>query len=198
VITIPKDAAPGGAYGAVIFSNAPSKLGGSVKSGAQTTLVSRLASILLIRVEGDVNESGHLADFRLAGPHHFFYQGGPLTFEILFQNDGNVHLTPYGSVKITNIFGQLVAELPVDAYFALPNSLRTRKIDWNKSGLLGHYTAHLTLNNSYGEGGQAVDEATLGFWVIPWKMISLVFAVVVLLIGLVYFVRSRFEFRRKE
>src|SRR5581483_686132 len=119
-VDLPKDAAPGGFYGAVIVSNAPSKLnaGSSTAAAQAATIISRIGSLLFVRVLGPVNQSGRLSDFRIkeAGP---IYQNGNLTFQVYFNNDGNIHLVPYGYITVKNMWGATIDQLPIDAYFAL-------------------------------------------------------------------------------
>jgi hypothetical protein len=190
-ISIPMDAEPGGIYGAAIIQSDPRAIDG----GGQAKVISRLGSLFLVRIEGDIKEEGDVEDFRITTPHRFFHEKGPITFEVLFRNSGSVHLVPYGVIEIKNTLGTVVAELPVDAYFALPDSLRFREIEWNKETLLGRYTATLTLQPGYGEESIVREVA---FWVMPWKVLLGGFVGVFVLVYLFYFIATRFEFKRKE
>lgn len=196
-ITVPKDASPGGYYSSVVISNQPDREAienATDVAAARNISISRLGVLFFIRVNGDVKEDGVLEDFNLSGGG-WFRQYGPVSFDILFKNSGSVHLVPYGMVTIKNIFGQKVASLPVDAYFSLPNSLRYRVINWNKSYLLGRYKAEVELNRGY---GNTVDTKELAFWVVPWKIIIGFFAGLFVLIALLYYIITRFEFKRKR
>lgn len=190
-VAVPEEAEPGGRFGAVIISNAPDE---SEEGTARVT--TRLASLFLVRVEGDVTEEGQLADYRIAGPSSvFFDDSGPSEFEVLFENTGNVHLTPYGQITIENMFGQAVKTLPIDAYFALPESTRYRAIENDDSGFrIGRYTANLQLNRSYGDN---VDRATVSYWVIPWRVLLIALVVIFLISALVRWFKNTFELRRK-
>lgn len=190
-ITAPEDALPGGYYSSVIVSGLPSSDSSGGNSGAK--IISRVAVLFFIRVNGPVNQQGQLDDFRIEGGKTFM-QKGPVQFEILFKNEGTVHLVPYGMVRIKNMFGKEVGKLPVDAYFSLPESLRYRQVAWGQEKLLGRYTAELTLNRGY-EGRE--DSAKIAFWVIPWTYIGTVLAAIFFLTLLGKFVTSRFEFKRK-
>lgn len=192
-IDLPKTAAPGGFYAAVIVSNAPSKIASSTGQASAIT-ISRIASLFFVKVNGPVNQSGQLTDFKIkeSGP---IYQNGNLTFEIYFKNDGTVHLVPYGTIDIKNMWGQIVSTIPVDAYFSLPQSLRYREVAWSDPAALGHYTATLHLNRGY---GSTTDERTIGFWVIPYKIILITLLIIIILVGLIYFFVRNFEFKRKK
>lgn len=187
-ITIPMDAEPGGHYGSVLISSDPFEVGG------QARVVSRIGSIFLIRVTGDAKEGGALEDFRILEPKKI-YSKGPFTFEMLFRNTGSVHLTPFGSIEITNTLGEVVGDLPVDAYFALPGSLRYRDVTWNRTRLFGKYTARLEMRA--GSTNELYEEE-LTFWVLPSKMMLMVFGGVFIVVYLIHFVRTRFEFKRKS
>lgn len=191
-VTAPEDAEPGGRYGAVIISNAPDE--GESGTARVTT---RLASLFLVRIEGDVEESGQLTDFRMAGPSSVFLDSsGPEQFEILFENTGNVHLTPYGQITVQNMFGQTVKTLPIDAYFALPDSTRYRAIDNSDDGFrIGRYTANLQLNRSYGNN---VDYQSVSYWVIPWKILLVALLVIFLISAIVRWFKNTFELKRKN
>lgn len=191
-VRVPVTAEPGGLYGAVIISNEPQI---EQVGGASTRVISRLASLFLVRVEGDVTEEGSLEDFRLLGPSSV-RTDGPFEFEILYENTGNVHLIPYGQIEITNLFGQTVGLLPIDAYFALPDALRYRQVSWTPGFLLGYYKANLKLYKGYGPETNT-ELASLGFWVIPWRVIAGALIVVLLIVGLVRWLKRTFEFRRK-
>lgn len=195
-ITIPIDAPPGEYDSAVLISNepAPAETGNTSVAKGATRIISRLGTLIFIRVNGQAKESGNLDDLRIKGPSKLFYDHGPFTFQILFNNNGNVHLVPYGTVTIKNMIGQVVDQLPVDAYFSLPDSIRYREIFWDRSVLLGRYTATVHLERGY---GGLSDDKTIAFWVLPWKILVGIFAgIFILLLIVVIFVRT-FEISRK-
>ncbi len=192
-IQVPVDAQPGGFYSSVIVSSSPSESDAGSQAGAK--IISRVGVLMFIRVNGPVEQLGALEDFRIGNGEGSLMQEGPVPFEILFKNSGSVHLVPYGEVKITNLLGKQVAKIPVDAYFSLPKSTRYRQVAWDQQRLFGRYVAELTLNVGY-EGKQDVKKIV--FWVIPWIYIAIVVGFLLVLSFLFYFIKSRFEFRRKE
>ena len=129
------------------------------------------------------------------GPKQSFYQNRPKGFEIAFNNTGNVHLVPHGKIIIRNIIGKDVGEIPVDAYFSLPNSIRYREVLWSEGSGLGRYTANLSLFPGY--GNQNI-EKSISFWIIPWKILLIVLAALIALIALIYYVSTHFEFKKKQ
>ncbi|MES2985510.1 MAG: hypothetical protein V4686_00085 [Patescibacteria group bacterium] len=192
-VNIPVTAEPRGYYGAIVVSNQPEiddQVSGNSGAEGKTRLISRIGSLLLVRVNGLGEESGKLEDLKLLGPSKLFYEKKPAGFEILFRNDGNVHLVPSGKISITNIIGKKVAELPVDAYFALPDSLRYREIQWQEGFGFGRYKANLSLYRGY---GNQFDEDSVVFWVLPWKLLLAIFVI----ICFIYYISRKFEFKRK-
>lgn len=189
VVSVPKDASPGGLYGSVLISSVPP----SVAGGAVT--VSRLGALFFVRVNGAVQEEGKLMNFDLKGAKKFFYQKGPFIFEFLYRNKGSVHLAPYGIIRVSNIFGQVVDEFPIEPYFAMPDSVRYREITWNKGTLLGRYKAEILLNRGY---GNIVDTAEVSFVVLPYKIIIGSFVAVFVFLLLLRFIGSRFEIKLKK
>lgn len=196
-ITTPSDIEPGGHYGAIIVSN--ESLGSFDGNGNEvqgsTRLTSRIGSLVLMRINGDVDESGFLESFKITGPSKLFRQKMPTSFEIVFNNDGTVHLVPYGTVNVRNIFGSQIAQIPVDAYFALPDSKRYQEVMWpGKSFAFGLYTAELELYRGY---GNQLDTQQIKFFVLPLIVVLPVLGGVLLLFAILYFISRRFEIKRK-
>lgn len=179
-IEIPKDSESGGLYASVLVSTVPSEEEVEKNKG-QTKLISRLGTLFFVRVSGDVYESGFLQDFKVSDVSKRFYEKGPIPFEIMFKNEGNIHVMPSGKIEITNLLGKKVAELEVDSYFSMPNSVRKRVISWDRENLFGFYTARLTLDKNYQVKPNESEEKSVSFWVIPWK------AILVVIVGLCAF-----------
>lgn len=196
-VTIPVDAEPRGYYGALIVSNEPEIIeeGQASQAEGKARLVSRIGSLFFLRINGEGKEGGSLEDFKVIGPSKTFYQNRPSGFEILFKNTGNVHLVPHGRIVIKNILGRNVGEIPVDAYFSLPDSIRYREVFWSAGTGLGRYTANLSLFPGYGNENQ-VD--SVSFWIIPWKILLVTFVLLVFLISFIYYILTRFEFKKKK
>ncbi len=195
-VSVPFDAEPRGYYGALIVSNDPDKLPNenTKDTKGQTRIISRIGSLFLLKINGEGREEGEIDGFKLIGPSKTFYSKRPEGFEIAFKNTGNVHLVPYGTITIKNIFGQVVKTLPVDAYFVLPDSTRYREVEWPGGFSLGRYSATLSLYKGY---NNEYTEAKVAFWVIPWKILIPVFIGLILLTALLYYILTRFELRKK-
>jgi len=196
-ISVPKNAEPRGYYGALIVSNEPSVTSEAASTEVQgkTKIVSRIGSLFLLKINGEGKEEGSVTDFKIIGPQKLFYEKRPEGFEIAFKNTGNVHLVPYGTITIRNLFGTAIKTLPVDAYFALPDSTRYRDVKWETGFSLGRYTATLSLNKGYGNENANVK---LAFWVLPWKILLVIFIGLALLVAVGYYLLTRFELRKKK
>ncbi len=196
-IKIPEDAQPGGLYGSVLVSSVPAKkeqetAANGAKSG--TIIISRLGALFFVRVNGPVFKNGSLRDFRIIPSKKIFYGKTPSGFELLFENKGSVYLNPYGVIRIKNIMGSVVGEVKVDPYFAMPDSLRYRQVKWSKEILLGRYTATAMINRGY---DNIVDEMSVNFWVVPWKILLGGFAVIFFIALIVKLFLSKFEIKKK-
>lgn len=196
-ISVPLNAEPRGYYGALIISNDPDILlnADGTEVQGQTRVISRIGSLFLLKINGEGKEEGKVEDFKIIGPEQLFYNERPVGFEIAYKNTGNVHLVPYGTVAIKNIFGKVTSTLPVDAYFVLPDSIRYREVNWTEGFSLGRYTANLSLYKGY---NNEYENVSIAFWVLPWKILLIGFVSLAIIVALVYYFLTRFELRKKE
>jgi hypothetical protein len=196
-ISIPEDAEPGGLYGSILIATSSSPQGSETEEETvkgQMQLISRLGCLYFIRVKGEVIEDGFLKELR-TGTAKKFYEKGPISFELLFENNGNVHLMPYGGIEIFNILGKKVDEVEIEPYFALPDSLRLREVNWQKEFLFGRYTALASVNRGYQD---IVDQKSITFWVIPWKIVLAGLIGLFLVIWFFRWLFSKFEIKLKS
>lgn len=194
-IAIPQNAEPGGRYASVLVSTGsagPSEQSSGAKS------ISRVGALYFIRVNGPVKEDAKLIDFKMVGGDKFLYEKGPFNFEILFENNGSVHLIPSGSLTIKNTFGQQVADIPMQSFFSLPQSLRGVQLTWDPGLAFGRYTANVQVTRGYQENPDQTDAMSLTFWVLPWKVVIgfvLAIAIVAFILKKIF---GSFEIKRKE
>jgi hypothetical protein len=72
--------------------------------------------------------------------------------------------------------------------------LRLREFSWDREWLLGRYTATAYINRGYDD---IVDEVSVSFWVLPWKVVGGTFLVIfIVLFTLRTFFRT-FEIKRR-
>lgn len=194
-ISIPADAEPGGRYGSVLVNTVAIEADNNREQEyqAQSPIVARIGTLFFVTVPGDVETAGRLLDFTTV-PDKDFYSSGPVTFGVTFGNSGSIHLAPYGTLSITDLFGREVGYVELQPWFAMPQTERFREIIWDSDYLFGRYTATLKLNRSY---ENIIDEREVVFFVLPWKPILVAFIVIFVFVYFLRTVFNRFEFRRK-
>ena len=196
-VKIPTDAQPGGLYGSIVISTITTgeeQLPKDGKSAGVSPVVTRIGSLLFIRVAGEVKEDLKLKDFSLKD-HASVIGSTPVNFQLVYENNGTVHENPSGFIHITNIFGSDVANLEVEPWFVLPDSLRARELSWNAPFLFGRYVAKAEIKKGY---GGLTDTATVVFWVIPWKVIALAFIAIVLVVSIFRWLSSKISISIKK
>lgn len=172
-VQIPRDAEPGGRYGSAVIRFAPPS---GAAGAANVALESRAATALFVRVEGDVVEKGKLAAFGLFNDARYARrpsEQSPLRFHVAYENEGTVHLNPYGRLTLTPLFGE-PRIISIDPWAVLPGATRMREVAVTEDLSVGPYAARLDLNRGYGD---VVDEASVDFWILPgpwgWAWISI-------------------------
>ncbi len=210
-VNVPADAAPGGHYGIIAFSSNPPTAEGAEKP--QVAISQGIGTLLLVRVEGDVVESGKISSFLTpAKVNHL-----PVTFTTVYQNTGNIHLKPTGTITITGLSKKVAATITVNPNktSTLPKTSRTYTATWGSADTVkntatnawstfwqeyrneranyafGKYTATLAL--TAGTGSAVATNATTTFWVLPWHIFIVWGAGAILLILLLIFLVKRYN-----
>lgn len=199
LVSLPNNSEPRGYYGAVIISAEDIEEDGHDGSevGSVTKIVTRLGSIFLVRVNGDLIEESSIHDFKTIGPKSFFYSNHPTGFEVAINNEGNVHLVHYGEVTIKNILGKTVDVLPMNAFFSLPDSVRYREVSWKESFSMGYYTAELALYKGFGDKNDLIN-SKVSFFVLPWQVIVPIILGIAVLFFIIRFLKNNFKFERRK
>lgn len=195
-ITVPADAEPGGRYGSVLITTVRDEGGdaGVATPAPRSPVVARIGTLFFLTIPGDIKRSGQTTGLSLPA-NKWWYESGPIQFAIGYENTGSIHLNPYGEMRIKNMFGEEVGFVQLEPWFVLPKALRTREIVWDREFLLGRYTATVFINRGYDD---VVDEQTVVFWVLPWKIVGGVFVGIFLLVFLIRLFFRTFEFKRKQ
>ncbi len=193
-ISIPPDAEPGGYYGAVLVSTIQMNEEGITEATTRSPIVARVGTLFFITVPGVVEVSGETKELSI-DKEKMWYQSGPISFNLLYENQGSVHLNPYGEIRIANTFGEEVGFIELEPWFALPKSLRNREITWDREVLFGRYKATAFVNRGYDD---IIDERSVVFWVLPWKAVGGTFLVVFILVFCFRLFFRTFEFKRKS
>lgn len=196
-VSIPQDATPGGLYGAVIIKTIPAEGDTEIsETGASGKIkfVGRVASLFFVRVKGNALEEGQLEKFTTINNKRI-YSNSSVPFVATYKNTGSVYLVPYGILEIKNIFNKKIDEVEIKPYFVMPNALRSKEINWQRASAMGYYKAHIYLNRGY---ENIVDEKEIGFWVVPWKIVTIaVLVIIALVLGVIWLVKN-VEFKKKK
>ncbi|WP_260763277.1 DUF916 domain-containing protein [Candidatus Mycosynbacter amalyticus] len=193
----PRDAKPGGYFGAVRF--APT----TPDSGGQVNLSASVASIVLATVPGNVTQNLTLTNFDLqqdGANKTYFTTPDNIQASFRFHNDGDVHLSPFGKVSVKNgskVVYEADFNQKVPREMVLPDSNRRWDVPLKNIGTFGKYEVHATF--TYGTKNQTIEQ-TRSFWVIPqlYIILALVALVIVLiLIGLLIWFIVRKSKNRK-
>jgi len=191
-LNIPQNAPPGGHYAAILVSTRPF-FGTNDESNLKISQV--VTSLVFAKVAGTVNELGFIRDFYTT---HNLVEKPEVSFELRFENTGNVYLQPQGEIKIFNMWGEERGVIPVNqtvGYGKVPQKQKTvndefdgiRKFSfsWKGEGTIfdiGRYKAVATL--SFGSENKHTTTAETTFWVFPLKFvfISIVSFIIIVLI----------------
>ncbi len=197
-IRVPENTSPGGYFGAVLVSTIRKSTGGEGEIIPRSPIIARVASLIFLTVEGEVERSGEAKSLETINNYSnygWWHESGPIEFGLLYENTGTVHLNPYGEISIRNILGDEVGFLQIEPWFVLPKSLRLREFSWDREFLFGRYTVEASVNRGYND---EVDVLTTSFWVLPWKLVGTVFLGLFIIIFLVRTFFRKFEFKRKD
>lgn len=167
-IIAPEDALAGGHYSMVLHSPKNE----SVLTESGSFIDTNVGTLVYITVPGDIKEDARVTEFSAPS----FSEYGPISINTIIANLSDIHITPAGSIKITNWLGGKTADIPLSQTNIFPNTAREFENTLNRKWLFGRYSA--TLNAGYGTTGQALS-AVLFFWVIPWKLIVLIIAALI-------------------
>ena len=200
-ITIPKDAAGGGYFGAVRF--APS----STNSNKQVSLSASVGSLLLVTVPGNITEQMSIASFNVgkidsktkeAKASSLFTNSKDLSSFVRFQNSGNIQEYPFGKITLKKS-GKVLATAEINSTdprgAVLPDSIRkfATSLD-GKANSFGKYT--IEGNFGYGSKGQLLSAKT-SFYVVPMAYIVGAIIVILLILFAVFIPRFMKRHDRK-
>lgn len=176
-IELPDDAPPGGHYAAVLVGTRPPE---DRDSNTRVETSQIVSSLIFLRVAGDIDESGHIRSFRTT---QSIIESPTATFEMRFENTGNVHLRPEGEIRIYNMWGQERGVIPINRHTLFGNilssSIRSFNFTWTgewSPADIGRYTAEATL--AFGEDERRFASSETAFWLIPWRVLLVIIAVI--------------------
>lgn len=169
-ITAPEDAMPGGRYAALFYQPVVPEH----EKATGVKIITRVASLIIVRINGDVIEEGNVEKFELDQQN--LVTDRDIKFGVQFKNEGTVHVKPEGKIIIRDKDGNVmqgvgkvnaegketvVDYIPVNdgSGNVLPNSTRTFLCQWLNPYFSEGMTA--TLQLSYGVNNPQTIEKTL-------------------------------------
>lgn len=185
IITIPKDALPGGHYAGVFFQPVPAR---NMKNTVSYT-TTQVGSLFAITVPGDIKYNAAIKDF---STNTNIFEFGPVDFSAVIENQSDTHIAPKTNIVVKDTIGRTVADLPVDSVNIFPYTSRTTQTRWETVWGLGRYSA--TISSIYGPNNQAMSR-TLYFWIMPYRLLAAIGVVVLVLIVLFIAVRRHLAHR---
>jgi hypothetical protein len=119
-----EDISPGGHYAAVVAKVVDIK-----EDPASAAIAPSISSLILLRKSG--GERFSLSLVSVDYPSQTIALAYPKVLTLLFQNEGNIHLIPYGRVEIKDMFNRLLHEGTINSasHIILPESKRYIKAD---------------------------------------------------------------------
>lgn len=185
VIDIPTGTAGGGYYGAIRIAPA----GATNNNGKNITLSASVASLVLVKVPGDIKEQVSIAslDARVDDKSRsIFTSKKNIQGVVRFQNEGNIQEQPFGKLQIKNITGKTVQTVEINNTDprgnVLPDSIRKFSVPLKGLSSFGRYTVSGSFG--YGSNGQLVS-ANSTFYIIPIPvLIVLVLLVVAIIVAI--------------
>lgn len=176
-INVPKNAEPGGHYGSILV-----KIGTETAASSGASVSSRVGSLILLRVSGNVKEDASVSSFK---SDKGYYEKGPVTISLRAKDTGNNHIKPKGTIVITNIFGQKVANIELNGLNVLPGAIRKMDTVWKPKGLMANrYTATLVATYGEGQNGKSLS-GTTSFIIFPPVLIFLIILAIAVIIFMV-------------
>lgn len=176
-IQAPEDARPGGHYAAVVFK--PTTNLGVKGTGASVN--TQVGSLFYVNIKGPIKEEASISKFL----SNFFSEYGPIDIFTQIKNSGDLHIKPKGSIVVTSLFGgKNTVELNESNVFP-GGGVRNYENKVGQKWMFGPYTAKLAA--SYGQANNLPLNASITFWVFPWKIAMLIVLVTALIaLGILY------------
>ena len=186
-LNVAQNASPGGHFLSIIIS---------IEKAGNEKIVESVGSLLIITINGKIVSSGYIQSF--GATHKMFFQN-PINLYLKFTNTGNIQLAPFGYITISNIFGNKVKVIEINAKKSLdlPKSTRLYSTKFSLNNFIdqfGIYTA--TLNLTYGYPGHFVNtQASTSFYYINYQYLIVLILIIIMVI--LFVVRNKKNITKK-
>ncbi|NDC93815.1 hypothetical protein EBZ38_04885 [bacterium] len=193
-VQLPAKAAPGAYYGVIRYQAVPKA--SDEQGSSQVALTASVGSLVLIEVPGNITEKIQIENIKVfigekAGT---LFTKKPTQVGIQIKNLGNSFSKPFGQVQVFDIRGKQVYAYELNNTTPraniLPSSSRIFKDELKGVNAPGRYK--VTANISFGRGGEILNY-TSTFWYIPFWLLIIAAAVILLLIGSAFYLFRRYN-----
>jgi hypothetical protein len=184
VISVPKDALPGGHYAGIFFEPIPSR-------GAKSTVSytsAQVGSLFGITIPGDIKYDALIKSFSTKNK---LLEFGPIEFNAIIENQSDTHIRPSTKITIYDMIGRKLVDLPLNEVNIFPFTSRSLIGTWETVWGLGRYTA--TISAVYGPG--LVASRTMYFWILPYRLIAAILVVVLVLVVIYILINRHLKHR---
>ena len=171
------DLSPGGHYAAVI-----ARVMADEPTAGKTTVSPSVSTTILLRKSG--GESFNLSLKSSNWPAAWLVFGYPSVVSLEFQNEGNIHLIPYGRVEINDLFGRMLFKgvINENSLYVFPETRRL--ITSNLRSIEQSFPISVNVMNV--SGNDSLKKTTFIYkstfvYINPWLIVGLI-----LLMGVVY------------
>jgi len=150
---------------------------GDTRDEAEHDLIGAPQALINISVTSDLVASLRVDSFSSGKS---FYTSFPVTFNYTVENTGQVSSAPSGQVMFYDRSGHELGSVDANpnGLIIAPGQKQSFTAEWQNGGELGQYKAVLDL--TYGSGSDRLDNTAL-VWVLPWKKILAIFAMLFIL-----------------
>ena len=177
-IQIPANARPGGHYAAVVFAPANAK---STVENTGSQVNGQVGTLFSVAVNGPIKESASVTKFFT----NSFQEYGPVNILSQIKNYGDLHIRPMGYITVSDMLGRK-AILPLKENNIFPQAARDYENQFGTSLMIGRFKAELLA--SYGVNNNLPLEATVYFWIFPWKIVVVTILIAIaIILGFMYY-----------
>jgi len=123
--------------------------------GKNAKIIARLGSSIFVKIKNSkLIEKGKFSSFEFKENK----------FLVGFENEGNIHLNPYGIIEVKDIFGRIKNRIGISSWSVLPGSAFVREINLGDGDSFFFRKALATVYPGYGNEGNI---ETKSVWIYP-------------------------------
>ncbi len=179
-INVPSSARPGGHYASILFS--PIREDSQEQNRA--LVETQVGALISISVKGHISEHSQITKLSA----NAFQEYGPINLFATIKNFGDLHIRPVGKITVSDLFGRNIDFVKIEKVSIFPEASRDYEATLGTRFMVGRFKANLSA--SYGINNDLPLEATLYFWIFPWKIALVVMlAIITIILAIIYFRR---------